>query len=235
MSRELYFLARSTVQKTAPKTPTGNTPSLLQPYLVCGCCGNRLVKGKTSNKNWRCASARYVPESGCAEVCISDADLQAILIRAINMQCQLRDARLETFQRQFESHASKRRAINARMQRFQAEIHRKQEELMSLYEAHVGGRLSKESFTEKRESLLRAQNEKKQQLAQLKSDWELLCAEEENAKKEERQTSVLSPYHEISVLDPALMRELVCEVLVFGRQKIQINWKFQDFKSEFAE
>lgn len=148
VSRELYFLARSTVQKTAPKTPTGSPPSLLQPYLVCGCCGNRLVKGKASNKNWRCASARYVPESGCAEVCISDADLQAILIRAINMQCQLRDARLETFQRQFESHASKRRAINARMQRFQAEIHRKREELMSLYEAHVGGRLSKESFTE---------------------------------------------------------------------------------------
>lgn len=66
------------------------------------------------------------------------------------------------------------------------------------YEAHVGGQLSKESFTEKRESLLRAQNEKKRQLAQLESDWELLCAEEENAKKEERQTSVLSPYHEIS-------------------------------------
>lgn len=235
VSRELYFLARSTVQKTAPKTPTGSPPSLLQPYLVCGCCGNRLVKGKASNKNWRCASARYVPESGCAEVCISDADLQAILIRAINMQCQLRDARLETYQRQFESHASKRRAINARMQRVQAEIHRRQEELMSLYEAHVGGRLSKESFTEKRESLLLAQNEKKRQLAQLESDWELLCAEEETAKKEERQTSVLSPYHEISALDPALMRELVCEILVFNRQKIQINWKFPDFTSEFVE
>lgn len=204
-------------------------------YLVCGCCGNRLVKGKASNKNWRCASARYVAESGCAEVCISDADLQAILIRAINMQCQLRDARLETYQRQFESHASKRRAINARMQRVQAEIHRKQEELMSLYEAHVGGRLSKESFTEKRESLLCAQNEKKRQLAQLESDWELLCAEEETAKKEERQTSVLSPYHEISALDPALMRELVCEILVFHRRKIQINWKFHDFASEFVE
>lgn len=122
------------------------------------------MKGKSSNKNWRCASARYVPESGCAEVCISDADLQAILIRAINMQCQLRDARLETFQRQFESHASKRRAINVRMQRVQAEIRRKQEELMSLYEEHVGGQLSKESFTEKRESLLRAQNEKSSSL-----------------------------------------------------------------------
>ena len=235
VSRELYYLARSTVQKTAPKTPTGNTPSLLQPYLVCGCCGNRLVKGKASNKNWRCASARYVPESGCAEVCISDADLQAILIRAINMQCQLRGARLETFQRQFESHASKRRAISARMQRVQADIHRKQEELMSLYEEHIGGQLSKEAFAEKRESLLRAQNEKKRQLAQLESDWELLCAEEETAKKEERQTSGLSPYHEISALDPALMRELVCEILVFHRKKIQINWKFPDLTSEFAE
>ena len=106
---------------------------------------------------------------------------------------------------------------------------------MSLYEEHVGGRLSKESFTEKRESLLCAQNEKKRQLAQLESDWELLCAEEETAKKEERQTSVLSPYHEISVLDPILMRELVCEVLVFSGQKIQINWKFQDFTSKFVE
>ena len=193
------------------------------------------MKGKASNKNWRCASARYVPESGCAEVCISDADLQAILIRAINMQCRLRDARLETYHRQFESHTSKRRVINARMQRVQADIHRKQEELMSLYEEHIGGQLSKESFTEKRESLLCAQNEKKRQLAQLESDWELLCAEEETAKKEERQTSVLSPYHEISALDPALMRELVCEILVFHRQKIQIEWKFSDFTSEFVE
>ena len=106
---------------------------------------------------------------------------------------------------------------------------------MSLYEEHVGGQLSKESFTEKRESILRAQNEKKRQLAQLESDWELLCAEEETAKKEERQTSVLSPYHEISALDPALMRELVREVLVFRRQKIQINWKFSDFASKFVE
>ena len=142
---------------------------------------------------------------------------------------------LENYQRQFESHASKRRAINARMQRFQAEIHRKQEELMSLYEAHVGGRLSKESFTEKRENLLRAQNEKKRQLAQLESDWELLSAEEETAKKEEQQTSALSPYHEIGALDPVLMRELVREILVFHRKKIQINWKFADFTSEFVE
>jgi len=176
-----------------------------------------------------------VPESDCAEVCISDADLQAILIRAINMQCKLRDARLETYQRQFESHASKRRAINARMQRVQADIHRKQEELMSLYEEHISGQLSKEAFAEKRESLLRAQNEKKRQLAQLESDWELLCAEERNAKKAERQISVLSPYHEISALDPALMRELVCEILVFHRQKIQIEWKFSYFTSEFVE
>ena len=106
---------------------------------------------------------------------------------------------------------------------------------MSLYEAHVGGRLSKESFTEKRESLLRAQNEKKRQLAQLESDWELLWAEEETAKKEEWQSSALSSYHEISALDPALMRELVCEILVFHRQKIQIEWKFSDFASEFVE
>ena len=235
VSRELYYLARSTVQKTAPKTPTGNTPNLLQPYLVCGCCGNRLVKGKASNKNWRCASARYVPESGCADICISDADLQAILIRAINMQCQLRDARLETYHRQFESHASKRRTINARMQRVQAEIHRKQEELMSIYEEHVGGHLSKESFTEKRESLLHVQNEKKQQLARLESDWEQLSAEEETTKKEERQTSALSSFHEISALDPTLMRELVCEILVFHSQKIQIIWKFKDFTNEFIE
>ena len=106
---------------------------------------------------------------------------------------------------------------------------------MSLYEEHVGGRLSKESFTEKRESILRVQNEKKRQLAQLESDWELLCAEEETAKKEERHTSVLSSYHEISALDPALMRELVCEISVFHREKIQIEWKFSDFTSEFVE
>ena len=106
---------------------------------------------------------------------------------------------------------------------------------MSLYEEHVGDRLSKESFTEKRKNLLRVQNEKKRQLAQLESDWELLSAEEETAKKEERQTSVLSSYHEISALDPALMRELVCEILVFRRKKIQINWKFRDFASEFVE
>lgn len=235
VSRELYFLARSAVQKTAPKTPKGSTPSLLQPYLVCGCCGNHLVKGKASNKNWRCASARYVPESGCAEVCISDADLQAILIRAINMQCRLRDNRLETYRRQFESHASKRHTINARMQRVQADIHRKQEELMSLYEEHVSGQLSKDIFTEKRENLLRVQDEKKRQLAQLSSDWELLCAEEEAAKKEERQTSVLSSYHEISALDPALIRELVCEILVFHRQKVQINWNFNEFIRDFVE
>ena len=106
---------------------------------------------------------------------------------------------------------------------------------MSLYEEHVGGQLSKESFTEKRESLLRVRNEKKRQLAQLESDWELLCAEEETAKKEERQTYSLSSYHEISALDPALMRELICEILVFHRQKIQINWKFPDFKNKFVE
>ena len=106
---------------------------------------------------------------------------------------------------------------------------------MSLYEEHVGGQLSKESFTEKREILLRAQNEKKRQLAQLESDWELLSAKEETAKKEGQQTSALSPYHEMSALDPALIRELVCKVLVFDRQKIQINWRFPDFASEFVE
>ena len=96
VSRGLFFQARNAQRRYAPRTadPT-RQPYLFTSLLVCGCCGNRLVRGKAQNKDWRCTTHRYAPTADCKDVRFNDEKLSGIVLRAIQTQSKLLDAKVK--------------------------------------------------------------------------------------------------------------------------------------------
>lgn len=50
ITREQYYLAKEALKAAAKESKPSGETGLLQSYLVCGCCGNRLAKGKRQKK-----------------------------------------------------------------------------------------------------------------------------------------------------------------------------------------
>ena len=84
ISRELYYQAAKVI-KSNVKSPRKEERYLFTSYLFCSCCGNRLAKGKASNKNWLCASSRYDPELECGQVRIREEDLKKVVLHALSL------------------------------------------------------------------------------------------------------------------------------------------------------
>ena len=100
ISRSDYYLAHKVIKGVAPRKPTNGRRNPLSSYLVCGCCGNRLAKGKEANKTWLCSSARYTRDTSCEQVRMDDRKLQEVLLRAIWTQCELFDVKVKRLDEQ---------------------------------------------------------------------------------------------------------------------------------------
>ena len=87
ISRGLFYQAR-TVVKSNKKSKASVSPNHFTSLLICGCCGNRLSKGKPQNKTWICVTHRYHPGSECAKVRFREDKLTEIVLREINVRCK---------------------------------------------------------------------------------------------------------------------------------------------------
>lgn len=228
ITREQYYLAKKAVKATAKKSkPSGDT-GLLQSYLVCGCCGNRLAKGKRQNKNWLCQSARYTSETRCNEVRINDEQLKGVLLRAIQNQCRLVDVEIKRIWKAEQKSRSKSDVAVLELKKYQRQISQLQKRKISGYEDLICGRISKEDF-------LRMKQEASQQEEQIKIQMGLLQTRimelSEQSKKHSCAASDSEPFLKnrgVSELTPELMKDLVKRVIVHPDGAIRIEWNFNN-------
>lgn len=228
ITREQYYLAKRAVKTTSKKSPKAQASSPLQSYLVCGCCGNRLSKGKSENKFWMCASARYTDATGCGNIRVGDSRLQAVLLRAIQNQCRLADAYIQESRKRSHSLKSEEAALRLEIKSNKSIINAAKEEKMRAYERYVDGNMTKEDFLECKRSASEKMEQAKFQLNLLEERYEKIQG---NSHEQERDTSEvkgLSRYREVTKLTPELMRELVKSVTVYSESAVQIEWNFND-------
>ena len=227
ISRELYYQARTTI-KSNKKSPRTAPPHPLTSMLVCGCCGNRLTKGKAANKNWRCASGRYQSELGCSDICVNDEKIRTVILRAIVLQCKLVDAKIRTLSKSSSGGKDKRQVLRNECRQLRKKLTGLQEQKMALYESYMTGSLTKEQYVEQK-SHASADEENTKAL--------LLISEQKLKESEERlgaihrqvkEASGMLQYQEITELTPELVKELIRQILVFPDGSIKIEWNFRD-------
>lgn len=232
ISREQYYLAKTAVKTVASKHPQRKALNLLQPYLICGCCGNKLQKGRASNRNWRCASRRYTTELGCDQVLMEDARISNILLRAIQSQCRLLDVKLQKIQQEQKSAKSERELLLAEKKRCAAVLEKMQSEKMRYYEAFIEGALSKEEFFAKKQAVAENAEACKSQLCLIEQQLERAEKEEINRKRLAPEVKRFLDFRNVEKLTPTLLSALVKRITIYADRVIRIEWNFRD---ELAE
>ena len=226
ITRELFFKARQVV-KSNRKTSHSSSGNPFTSLLVCGCCGNKLSKGRPSNRSWLCASARYRAQSGCASVRVDETKLSEIVLHAIESQCVLLDARIKQSRLERGKRESERRMLERECSEMRRQAERLEDYNLQLYEQYVSGILSRENF-------MAAKAAAAEQCEGIKLT--LAVAEErlsEELQKEKSTAQSIEKAREITgmgaenELTPELTHTLIKRIVAFPDGSLRIEWSFR--------
>lgn len=234
ISRELYYQAR-TVIKSTKKSKSTAPPNPFTSLLVCGCCGNRLGKGKTQNKNWTCTTHRYHPELDCKDVRFNEEKLTKIVMNAIMVQCKITDARVKRIRK--ESHLSKSSAqvLQTECRTLRQKIEHLGTEKMKRYEAYVLGQISKQEFICIKQDIVSKEEQAKLELGIAEQKLNELNAKMSRAATQEEESQQILQYQDITELTPELTRKLIKRITIHPDGSIKIQWNFRDEISDVVE
>lgn len=227
VSRELYYLAQTTVKSVSKrKGQSQNNP--LTSRLICGCCGKKLGKGKAKNKDWLCMNARYTTELPCKEVRANEQEMKAILLRAIQHQCQLTDVSLQE-SRQLQKATRSERDITADELRSLKRKHDKIElKKRDLLEKVMDDLISRDDYILKKKELLVQEEELTAKIVVLQQRLQTLSQTAENAEAKQEAAATVVQYQGITELTPDVMKALIKRVIVYPDKQIRIEWNFAD-------
>ena len=232
ISRSDYYLAHKVIKGVAPRKPTNGRRNPLSSYLVCSCCGNRLAKGKEANKTWLCSSARYTRDTSCEQVRMDDRKLQEVLLRAIRTQCELFDAKVKRLDEQKRKAGKDKVFFLQEIERCRKLMEQAEREKLKLYEQYAEGELSKEMFLSQKEEVSLNQNDIALQISLLQTRLEELKSLDGAAQNEIHLLREQTQYRGIAELTPAVMKELIRQIVIFPENRMRIEWNFRD---EIAE
>ena len=234
ITRDLFYLAQ-TVKRSVHKNKSEPRKNLFTSLLVCGCCENRLSKGKAQNKYWRCANSRYTTETDCKNVKIEESALKNIILRAVTMQCKMLDIRLTKIKKESSSVGSDEYFLKKEISSYRSKIEQAKDAKIRLYEDYADGILNVEDYKSQKNELLRSTDD-----LQLK----LKTAECRLAEIGERlkqnavrisESEAFSKYSEITDLTPELAKELIDGIVVFPNGTVRIKWNFADETANIIE
>ncbi len=227
VSREMYYLALSTIKSVSKRKGTSmNNP--LTSKLICGCCGDRLGKGKAKNKTWYCMRARYTTEHNCKEVRVDEQKIKDTILRAIQYQCKLIDLSL-TESRQIQKAARpERELLSNEIVTLQKKHDRLEVKKRELLEAVMDDKISREDYVAEKKVLLIKSDELAAQIAVLQQRLKEFEDSTEQIQAKEKAAATVSRYQGITELTPEVMKALVKRIIVYPDKQIHIEWNFAD-------
>ena len=227
VSRELYFMAQTTIKSNRKKKPVSQGNPLTS-KLICGCCGDTLGKGKAKNKTWLCAKARYTTELGCQNVRADEAQMKDIILRAIQHQCSLVDLSIQELRICQKANKSELELLGEEIRRLQRKHEMLENQKRELLEAVMDDRLSRKDYAVKKQALIEKDNTITGELSVLQERYSTVSASEQESEQIQETASMISRYKGITELTPEVMNALVDRVVVYPDNHVRIEWKFAD-------
>lgn len=231
ISREMYFLAKNVVNSNTKSHGKGKS-SVLSSYLVCGCCGNRLVKGKRTNKSFLCTSARYQTEGDCKTIRCNDEKMKAMLLRAIQQQVALMDTNIQLIKSVAKAQKREADAIRNGLRLQRRRVEGALSAKMALYEEYVTGAYTKEAYLERKLKMDEQEKMAKSQIASLEDLETRLNEKETLTDSLDVGVKLVNKYIGITELDDEIMRDLVRKIIVYPDSSIHIEWNFKDLTEQ---
>lgn len=227
VSRKEYFQAREVVKTNKKSKPRGST-SLLAPFLVCSHCGNKLHKGRASNQNFRCTTARYVPDSPCAQILVNEKRVEDIVLRAIQKQCELLNLQLKEKKQALFRIRDEAELLQKELNECNRRVSRSQSANMKHYEDYVSGKISREEFLERKAIETQKKENAKARALLVQAKLERIPKRQMALEDDAIDLASVSQFGSIDVLTPELLKKLLKKIIVYPDGEIEIIWNFRD-------
>ena len=234
ISRSLYYQAREVV-KTHKKTRQIGCNYNFTSLLFCGCCGNRLLRGKRQNKSWRCVTHRYTDNTDCGKVVVNDAELEQIVVRAVNTQCELLDIKISQLKKSSNITKNKEQIMKNECRSLRLKIEHAETKTLRFYEDYVEGRITKEDFIATKNKNGNETEQLKLQLTVAERKLKELQEELRESKNQILDSKMVMRHQEIQNLTPELAKELIKRITIYPDGKIHIEWNFSDGLSSLMD
>lgn len=225
ISREMFYQARLVI-KSNKKTKSGKTKNPLSGYLVCGCCGHKLTKGRTTNKNWLCATARYTDDTECGCIRLNEAAMKEKLLSAIRLQCKVADASLESARSQQNKEVAVLDTLKWDLRKQERTMDEGKDELMSIMDAYYDGKITKEIFMEQKLLIKNKEEELSQKIEETKAQMAAVKKKISDQLASESDAGRIVKHQDVTELDEGIMNELVNRIIVYPNNAVHIEWNF---------
>lgn len=231
ISREDYFQAKQAVKGNV-KSPAQGRASVLSSYLVCGCCGNKLVKGKKENKTFFCTSARYSPDSDCAKIRCDEEKMKNIVLRAIKQQCMMMESDIRLIRSAAKKRRSEADTLKGELRSTERLLESIRDEKMKLYEDFASGRFTKEEYLAKKDIQKEKERSTAEQITLLEEKLRSALSGQVQERNISEACGMIDMLSGVTELDDELMEKLIKRIIVFGDDSISIVWNFRNSLEE---
>lgn len=197
---------------------------LLHNYLVCGCCGNKMLPRKTFGDLYVCQYKSIHLDSDCEVIECDAQEVEEIVFRAI--QSLLAVSEMEKVQQMWElddvvermkQHGRTLRTLEKRMSAFD-------DERVSLYELYIESKITKTEYIRRKNCLSTEEQGVSDAMDSLMAEIELL------RKKAERHQADVSGAVAVDTdhLTAELLKTLVSKVIISAEGNVEIQFRFKD-------
>lgn len=195
-------------------------------YLVCGCCGHKLTKGRPTNKNWLCATARYTDETACKNIRLNEETMKEKLISAIQLQCKLADASIEASRANQSKDIAALDSLKWELRKAERTLDEGKNALMSLMDDYYDSKITKDQFMEKKSLIKNEETKLISRIDDLKAQMAVVKSNISNQLGKESDAGRVVKHKGIDHLDEDIMRELVEKIVIYPENIAEISWSF---------
>lgn len=227
ISYEDFIRARDVVKITKPKTPSKGKTGMLNGYLVCGCCGGKLTKGKAKNHYFLCVNARYRPDSACGQVRAEEKKMQEILLNAVRAQLDLFEEQDAKIRQSIARKGSEILTLQKELTDLSMQEKRSMERKMRLYEDFVEGKIQKDVYLQEKDLLAKELDGIKAKSSILSANIAELSNMQQKSSDESKESRLLSGFKG-QELSEDMLSAFVQKVVVMPDGEIEIFWKYKD-------
>ncbi len=211
-----------TVYCEGEKRKRGSADSPVKGLVKCGGCRHNMQRRSRLNASYYCRYYYETKQEGCCPKNVKETELIAVVLSAIRNQAMLA-GEMRRLQDLYNNQL--RECIKAkqeRMAQLQGQIQKLTDSNFSLYESYAKGEIDADSFLQKK-----ANNNKQIEIykAELRD-----CHSKETVVSDEKShlLNLLEGKENLTDLTKEVVRQLVDAVYVYGVNRVEVVFKFQD-------
>ncbi len=222
ISEDLFEAVQKTLTKrdTTRKRPQDDFDALFVGKVICGNCGKSFRK--RVDGTYFCKSREYIStENRCPNIRLREFELRSLVLRSMKYQLGL-------IEQEHSDNPDCSSMINAikNNEDQQKDI---DTEVIKLYERFSNGVMKKEEYLRQRENM-----ESKRDF--LRDESKRLYNKMDEAVQQHDIYQTLQRYSQIDSFDMSaeMVAELIDSIVVYGKDRIEIVWKYADIYSEMT-